>query len=70
MRWSQAIKAIAIARGFLIPTGFDISCAPIFSDIVINGESRTAIRLSIYVHQISRASNDPVNIASDTQTVA
>ena len=24
---NQAIKAIAIARGFLIPTGVDISCA-------------------------------------------
>lgn len=42
---NQAIKAVAIARGFLIPTGFDISCAPVFSDILINGESRTAIRL-------------------------
>ena len=26
-----AIKAVAIARGFLIPTGFDISRAPVFS---------------------------------------
>ncbi|MDM8299803.1 stage V sporulation protein S [Collinsella tanakaei] len=50
---NQAIKAIAIARGFLIPTGFDISCAPVFSDILINGESRTAIRLAIYVHSLS-----------------
>lgn len=50
---NQAIKAIAIARGFLIPTGFDISCAPVFSDILINGESRTAIRLSVYVHRIT-----------------
>ncbi|MDY4040660.1 MAG: stage V sporulation protein S [Collinsella sp.] len=52
---NQAIKAIAIARGFLIPTGFDISCAPVFSDILINGESRTAIRLSVYVHHLSSA---------------
>ena len=57
---NQAIKAVAIARGFLIPTGFDISCAPVFSDILINGESRTAIRLSIYVHQINRAAMDNV----------
>ena len=47
---NQAIKAIAIARGFLIPTGVDISCAPTFSDIEICGESRTAIRIAIYVH--------------------
>ena len=30
---NQAIKAVAIARGFLIPTGVDISCAPTFSDV-------------------------------------
>ena len=57
---NQAVKAIAIARGFLIPTGFDISCAPVFSDVVINGESRTAIRLSVYVHQLSMVGGDPV----------
>lgn len=50
---NQAIKAVAIARGFLIPTGVDISCAPTFSDIEISGESRTAIRIAIYVHRIS-----------------
>ena len=49
---NQAIKAVAIARGFLIPTGLDISCAPTFSDISIGGESRTAIRLAVYVHRI------------------
>lgn len=50
---NQAIKAVAIARGFLIPAGFDISCAPTFSDIDIGGESRTAIRLSICVHSLA-----------------
>lgn len=49
---NQAIKAVAIARGFLIPTGVDISCAPTFADININGESRTAIRIAIYVHRL------------------
>lgn len=49
---NQAIKAVAIARGFLIPTGVDISCAPTFADININGESRTAIRIAVYVHRI------------------
>ena len=49
---NQAIKAIAIARGFLIPTGVDISCAPTFSDITINGEGRTAIRIAVYVHSL------------------
>ena len=49
---NQAIKAIAIARGFLIPTGVDISCAPTFSDIEISGNNRTAIRIAVYVHRI------------------
>ena len=62
-------QAVAIARGFLIPTGFDISCAPVFSDILINGESRTAIRLSIYVHQINRAAMDNV-VMDDVKPVA
>ena len=66
---NQAIKAVAIARGFLIPTGFDISCAPVFSDILINGESRTAIRLSVYVHPISMHSVDAMDMG-DMQTVA
>lgn len=50
---NQAIKAVAIARGFLIPTGIDISCAPTFSDVEIGGESRTAIRIAVYVHCIT-----------------
>ena len=50
---NQAIKAVAIARGFLIPTGVDISCAPTFSDIEIGGQSRTAIRIAVYVHHLS-----------------
>ena len=50
---NQAIKAVAIARGFLIPTGVDISCAPTFSDIEISGDSGTAIRIAIYAHRIS-----------------
>lgn len=66
---NQAIKAVAIARGFLIPTGFDISCAPVFSDILINGESRTAIRLAIYVHSLSMASVDSSDAIDDIAQV-
>jgi len=66
---NQAIKAMAIARGFLIPTGFDISCAPVFSDILINGESRTAIRLSVYVHHISISNADAFDFSDDCKQV-
>jgi stage V sporulation protein S len=60
---NQAIKAMAIARGFLIPTGVDISCAPTFADIDINGESRTAIRIAVYVHRLvpQNSSDAPVD---------
>jgi len=44
---NQAIKAIAIARGFVAPSGLDLICVPAFADIHINGEERTAIRLLI-----------------------
>ncbi len=44
---NQAIKAVAIARGFVADTGMDIICVPAFADIEIDGEKRTAIRLLI-----------------------
>ena len=44
---NQAIKAIAIARGFLAPSGIEMVCIPSFSDIEIDGAERTAIRLLV-----------------------
>lgn len=44
---NQAIKSIAIARGYVAPTGKDLSCVPAFSDIIIDGEERTAIKLIV-----------------------
>ena len=44
---NQAIKAIAIARGFVAPSGKDIVCVPAFTDIEIDGEERTAIKLIV-----------------------
>ena len=44
---NQAVKAIAIARGFVAPSGKDIVCIPAFTDILIDGEERTAIKLII-----------------------
>ena len=47
--WSlnQAIKSIAIARGFVSPSGKNLVCIPAFTDIVIDGEERTAIKLIV-----------------------
>lgn len=44
---NQAVKAIAIARGFVAPSGMELTCVPAFADIEINGEERTAIRLLV-----------------------
>ncbi len=44
---NQAIKAIAIARGYVAASGIDLVCVPAFADITIDGQDRTAIRLRI-----------------------
>lgn len=44
---NQAVKAIAIAREFLAPLGYDLIMDPAFVDIEIDAEMRTAIRLSV-----------------------
>jgi len=44
---NQAIKSVAIARGFLAPSGLDLVCYPAFVDVEIEGSERTAIRLFI-----------------------
>ncbi len=44
---NQAIKSIAIARGFVAPHGIDLICIPAFTDINIDGEERTAIKLIV-----------------------
>lgn len=44
---NQAVKAIAIARGFVAPSGIDLVCIPAFTDIEINGEQKTAIKIIV-----------------------
>lgn len=44
---NQAVKAVAIARGFVAPHGMDLVCVPAFIDITIDGEERTAIKLLV-----------------------
>ena len=44
---NQAGKAIAIARGFVAPSGMDLVCVPAFTDINIEGDQKTAIKLIV-----------------------
>jgi stage V sporulation protein S len=44
---NQALKAAAIARGYLELDGIDVICIPSFVEVEIDGQERTAIKLSI-----------------------
>jgi stage V sporulation protein S len=44
---NQAVKAIAITRGFVAPNGIDLVAVPAFAEVIIDGEERTAIKFFI-----------------------
>lgn len=44
---NQAMKAIAIARGFFLECGDDLVCVPEFTEILIGGNQRTALLLTV-----------------------
>jgi stage V sporulation protein S len=44
---NQAVKAIAITRGFVAPNGIDLVVIPAFAEIMIEGEERTAIKFIV-----------------------
>ena len=43
----QAIKAVAIARGYAAPSGIDFSISPSFKTIYINDDEVSAVSLKI-----------------------
>lgn len=44
---NQAVKAIAITRGYVAPNGIDLVTVPAFSEVNIDGEERTAIKFIV-----------------------
>ncbi len=44
---NQAIKAVAIARGYLALEGMDIVCIPAFTEVDIEGQERTALKMVV-----------------------
>ncbi len=44
---NQAIKAVAIARGFVAPSGIDLICVPAFTEVKIDDDDRTGIKLLV-----------------------
>lgn len=44
---NQAVKAVAICRGFVAPIGMDLICIPAFTEIKLGDVDRTAIRIIV-----------------------
>jgi stage V sporulation protein S len=47
---NQAVKALALAKGYLAEDGINIVCVPHFVDVEIDGKVRTAIKFSVDPH--------------------
>jgi stage V sporulation protein S len=60
---NQAVKAVAIARGYLELDGIDIICIPSFVEVTIEGKERTAVRL-----HIERRGGEAVRQAPEPET--
>ncbi len=50
---NQAVKAIAIARGYIIPENLDLHTQPAFVKLDIDDEERTAVRFTVRVFKLS-----------------
>jgi len=44
---NQAVKAVAIARGFVAPSGVELVCSPAFTEVVIDNEDKTGIKFVV-----------------------
>lgn len=44
---NQALKAVAIARGYLAPNGIDLVCVPAFMPVTIEDAEKTGIKLLV-----------------------
>ena len=44
---NQAVKAVAVARGYVAPLGVNLVCIPAFTDVDVGGVDRTGIKLIV-----------------------
>ncbi len=49
---NQAVKAIAIARGYIAPDNLDLVVKPAFVKLDLENEERTALKFSIKAHPL------------------
>ena len=58
---NQAVKAIAIARGYLEQDHMDLAIIPSFTEVDIDGNERTAVRMAIFQRPESLVNSIMVN---------
>lgn len=56
---NQAVKAIAIARGYIAPDGLDLWAAPAFVKLDLETEERTAMKFTVVSRRLERAAGTP-----------
>ena len=44
---NQAVKSVAIARGYVAPNGIELICVPAFSQLDVDGEMKTSIKFCV-----------------------
>ena len=44
---NQALKSVAVARGYLAPAGIDLVCIPAFTSVEVENETKTAMKLTV-----------------------
>lgn len=44
---NQAVKSIAVARGYVAPNGIELVTIPAFSELEVEGEMRTSIKFLV-----------------------
>ncbi|MBR1444445.1 MAG: stage V sporulation protein S [Firmicutes bacterium] len=44
---NQAVKSVAIARGYVAPNGIELICIPAFSQLEVEGEMKTSIKFVV-----------------------
>lgn len=52
---NQAVKALAIARGYIVDDALDLTCAPSFVTLQLHDEERTAVRFHATAVPIDRS---------------
>lgn len=66
---NQSIKAIILAKGYLVNDGIEILCVPEFVDVEIDGKVRTAIKLTVMRRSDVVISTEPLPDVEEKEEV-